>query len=549
MSLTGIESKIIKLRIFAKNFSAGKRWNFFEYIFLLTLLGIAVLQSFYGFFSWSDPVDNILGGQLILRGLFPYVGFFSHHMPFPYFLSAIFSFVSHNHLEVYRLLFTLSLFAILLMFIRWSRNHVGRIGAWFGAALIVLTSGYTLMYVPLAETIVSYIVLILFSFFVFRFFSSSYHITRHDVCTVSLLLFMVVMSSLAYIFFAIAIGVLFIITIVLKNNYHKIKHFFFVTGVLLAPYLVFLVALLGFGVLGIFVEQVYTFNQVYYAPFVPEAITVIGWASQPLYNFLHIHILALGSHGGASVFAMYSLSTIVAAVAASIVRKKYYHLVLVLISAFLLLPRLQASLPFGNPGDVLHAGPFIFFLAFISAVIVVPATFSKNMKYLRIPCWFAMIFTVVVIFTSLYGVSGLPNLISKYKSNSNQANFANTVNALVGPNEYYWAGPYPYEDALLVRGKPATRYIFYYPWQAQNPSYRQEVLQQLRAHSPRVVYFNYDLSVWGYPVAVYASDVLQFLNGAYFHLENESHSAKYIFFRNDIPIPEATQALQQDLTQ
>jgi hypothetical protein len=346
----------------SQNFSNLKHWHAIEYVLLIILLGLAILQSYYGFFSWSDPVDNVFGGQLILRGVFPYVGFFSHHMPFPYFLSALFSFFCHSHLEVYRLLFTLSLFAILLWFISWARKHVGRVGAWSGGTLIVLTLGNTLMNVPLAETIVSYLVLILFSLYTFRFLSSSYHIGRSDVGVVSVLLFLVVMSSLAYVFFAFAMGALFIMTSISKKRSQKIKHAFFVTSTLLAPYLVLLVVLFGLGKLGIFIEQAYTFNQVYYAQFAHEATTVIGWLSQPINSFLHSHIAALNSHNGASVFAIFSLSTIVIAIVINIVRKQYSHLALIFIAVFFLLPKIQSLLPFGDSNGVFHSGPFIFFL-------------------------------------------------------------------------------------------------------------------------------------------------------------------------------------------
>ncbi len=158
-----------------------------------------------------------------------------------------------------------------------------------------------------------------------------------------------------------------------------------------------------------------------------------------------------------------------------------------------------------------------------------------------------MPFYLMVLLTGLYCVSRLPTLLNTQAANYNLVNFAHAVNALVGPNEYYWAGPYPYEDVLRVQGKPATRYIFYFPWQASSPAYRQEVLQQLQAHMPKVVYYNYDVSIWNIPASSYSSNILFFLKGEYFNLENMSPSAKYIFFRHDVSTSEAINALRQNL--
>ena len=73
--------------IFSYTISLIKKKKFWILsLFVLFTAAIFILDAFHE--SYPDEFDNISGGWLILHGTLIYKNFFTHHGPFPYFLSS-----------------------------------------------------------------------------------------------------------------------------------------------------------------------------------------------------------------------------------------------------------------------------------------------------------------------------------------------------------------------------------------------------------------------------------------------------------------------------
>ncbi len=90
------------------------------------LLGIAIfalLAVFARMESFSDEVDNIIGGMLIGKGKILYVDYYTQHTPFAYLLCAIFSIFGAGSVEQFRLIYYVMItFAYIALYLRHKEN-------------------------------------------------------------------------------------------------------------------------------------------------------------------------------------------------------------------------------------------------------------------------------------------------------------------------------------------------------------------------------------------------------------------------------------------
>ena len=173
----------------------------FDVVVYLGSLIAMLISSTYKFYGWTDPVDVIYGGALITKGIMPYVGFFSHHMPFPYFLAASLHILSNHSLVIFQLLFILGLWFWLMLLYRWIVNEVGRRAASTFVAFVVLGSTLVFSQSMLAETLIAYTTITLLCAFSFRYLKVGYIFRLIDCIAVSTMLAVIILSSLAYVGF------------------------------------------------------------------------------------------------------------------------------------------------------------------------------------------------------------------------------------------------------------------------------------------------------------------------------------------------------------
>lgn len=525
-------------------FSRMQRLRAFDVGLLLCVAGVGIVVSHYGFYRWTDPIDNVYGGALITRGILPYTGFFSHHMPFPYFASASIWILSFGSAEAFRLLFTAMLFGIQVLLYRWIGRNISRVAAVSFISLIALSASFTKMHEPLAETFVAYAAAVITCVFMFRVFQDDHRITGREALLVSGLLFVVVMSSLAYVYYAAIIAITFLIFCYSRHRkYPESSTWLRVAAILAAPYFGVIAILVATGALKNFYFGIFTFNQTYYAPYLAYASTIFSWAWQPWASTARIFVDAL-PHLGNPLFLPYLLSIVVVIHFLWVIirGKKIGQAIFGILSLVYLMPKPDASLALNTPGTF-HAGPFFVFVIALLA-ITFPLVSLKNHAIRKAFTYTFYLVTVCTAAILVYRLTFLPAFIQKHSERNPEERFAPVINVLLSKDDYFWAGPMLARDVLDVHAKPASTNIFYHPWQASCPQCHQELLVQLNDRLPAVIYFNYRLDVWEYPVSIYAKDVVEFLNAKYYRISTASPTSEFLFFRNDLSREAAERALE-----
>ena len=86
----------------------------------ILLLGVSLLVLIIFLINgkhekYPDEFDNILGGRYLLEGKLIYRDWFTHHGPFPYFLSAAINIFSNNSFVNFRFIYSIFLFGLTIL--------------------------------------------------------------------------------------------------------------------------------------------------------------------------------------------------------------------------------------------------------------------------------------------------------------------------------------------------------------------------------------------------------------------------------------------------
>jgi hypothetical protein len=94
---------------------------------------------------------------------------------------------------------------------------------------------------------------------------------------------------------------------------------------------------------------------------------------------------------------------------------------------------------------------------------------------------------------------------------------ATVVTKLLSKNDYYFIGPFDFEDQLYMQNKPASKYIVVLPGMGQSDQIKAEILGDLQKNRPPVVVFATEYQVYGSKPGQF---VVDYLNQEYFNLES-----------------------------
>src|SRR6185437_12981133 len=102
-----------------------KERQYFTLTFIFVMLVIFLINSMHA--SYPDEFDNILGGWYILHGRLIYTGFFTHHGPVAYFLSALIEIFSGRSFIKFRIVYSILLLAYFLWTYLFLKKRIGLI--------------------------------------------------------------------------------------------------------------------------------------------------------------------------------------------------------------------------------------------------------------------------------------------------------------------------------------------------------------------------------------------------------------------------------------
>lgn len=477
---------------------------FFWIIFLITIIGEI-------HFIYPDEFENILGGRYILEGRLPYIGFFTHHNPFAYFFAVPISAIAGQSFIKFRLLLGLVYTLMSIGFFLWIKQRFG-----FGIAGIIMVwlvfiaigATYWWGHMLLADSLSSYFAAASI-ISLFWLFWRREKLRNWDLLIVSLLTALMVLTTMTLVYLAAAIYLL-IIAYFLKNKPGKswFKQILKIIGIFSIPYLVFAVYLLITGSLQEFIYQSIVFNAQYYA-FLPGGVSVknplrvvIVLFYQFFTNFKTMLVMTKDLNFGSPFAQTLVLSNAVLLIY-SIIEKRFFIAIFIWVT-------LMFSIVRSNPyttAETDYQGMAYHLISIFNGLVVLSFIWKTlktkifDAKYLLSAGGFLFLSAYFLFFGLHLTEKYLEKAYLKYMGQQSliydRPSVAPLLNQLLSKDDYYFLGPFDFENHLYTNIRPASKYIVTISAMDSSEKIQNEVLTDLQKNKPAIIIYDTEMRVFG----------------------------------------------------
>lgn len=522
----------------------SKKRDFYVWFGLIILLFLIFFAN-----AWHeefiDEFDNILGGAYILQGKLPYINFFSHHNPVPYFLASIIVLFSGDSFVAFRMLYAVFLFLFALIGYYAVRKSVGHQASKFYIGFIAVTAiaatyfwGHMLLADSLAAVFIGPALAIIF---LKSLYNTSYRI--RDLIIISILLSLTLLTSLtfSYLVFGMYLFVLLHYFRYLRRRNLKAVVLSFI--VLATPYIVFVLYLLVSGSFSSFIQQSLIFNQKYYIYNYPRpegATTLINPVRYGIiisYEFFgHFRDLLLQ----ASTFNFSFPINITFAVGNLFVliyllyRRKFLLFFFVI---FILIFSNARSNPVLSKESDFQSAMYIT-ISIFNVVFILTKLWEKLTSAISVNA--RVLYSILFFFLSIYAFYAASAFLFSFFSKTynkymglepliyDRSQYAPIVEAATSENETAWIGPIEFKELLYLDRPNPSRYQILIPGMSRSPELTADFMNEYNTNKPVVIWYDRRYSVLGKSSEKYAPFFLDFLKENYITLyDEETHLKRY----------------------
>ncbi len=524
----------------------NKIWGFIKsknIFYALLLLIFFVLDSLHE--SYPDEFDNILGGWNILHGRLLYIGYFTHHGPFPYFLSAFIEIFSRVNFPKFRIIYALILTAFSLFSVWVIKKSVGKTKniTKFFYFIISLISTYYWFQMLLADTISAFLLIPVFGIVLFKEYKDeAFDLFSTLFC--SILIFLTVLSSLTYIYVAL----IFYAFIFCKNFYifrsFNFKKALIALGIFISPYLLFVLYLFGTHSFHDYYYDNFVFNESFYIYNYPRPsgsthINPVRFAVVITHNFVSDFSTLLVqakdfnfSYPMNITMALGDLTLLIFL----LIKKKYK---LSLTYFFLLVFSNARSNPLLSAETDYQSAVYIFISLF--SIIFVLSQLIENINLNREGGYkflYGLLFAPIALYSvfSLIFVSNkfFDRYYPKYMGTApliyNNPDVAPVLNQILKPTDYYWVGPFEFQNIwYLDTGTPVSKYQILNAGEMRSSDIKSSLISDFENNKPNIVWFDKNFYILGSTPIKDAPEFVDYLDKNYITLYTYRESKyKYI---------------------
>ncbi len=476
-------------------------------------------------FSYPDEFENILGGKFFWQGRFPYSGFFTHHNPFAYLLSALIYIFSGESFVRFRLIWgVIQLLAGALYY----RMYVKRFSSDNGPLLIstflflAFLATYNWGHMLLADSLAGYLILGAYTWLVSLFIYDQPARTK-DVILISVLTSLGVFTTMSQIYSA---GVLYLFLVgwyFFKTQKINLLKF----GLILAiPYLIFGIYLGVTRSIGGFYAQSIRYNTDYYIQ-LPDNVSFrnpLRIAVVFAYKFWNSYRVALGmvkdfNLGDPFVPAMALANFVIILFWLS--KRRYY--LAVFTAAMLVFVSTRAD-PYATHETDYQSLAYHLLSIFhgLLALFLLKTELQKNLDHLKRAiytfCLFLLGIYFVFLFFMLFG-KWADKSYKKYMGQEaliyDRPSAARQLNRLLKTDEKYYIGPFDFENQFYIGRLPVTKYIVTLPGMSLSEAIQKETLSDFVANRPPIVLFNTEFFIYGQKPGLF---LIKYLEDNYINL-------------------------------
>lgn len=500
----------------------GGKFTFTEKIIYAVTLIFFITN--FKYISYPDEFVNLLAGLAINQGKLPYVHFFDHHLPFAWYLAAIFLAFSFKSFVLFRFYYAIFMFASLSLLAVFIRRHFRDFYKYYLGFFVFypLISVYFWIHIYIADSLA----VLFFSliFWLLAIQTLSQKIIYKAMVAASLLTFAMIFSSLTFLYLGLALYLwqLFLLWPDRKKVFRLVLW-------IVAPYLIYFIFLLITQSFKDFYFSNFTYNTEHYIS-IPNYVrgrffNPLKFALTLIFNFhtnylpLLTKIKHLDLYLPIGVLAgMGSLTLLILFLSRNLVLGLIFFLVL------------SFSAPRSNIQTVNETD-------YQAAMFVVLGTISTFialylLKRLRLSEQFLadlkrVIYSILAILLFFSFIFLLANTYNKYflrytqimPSINNYSATALFLDEILNEDDVFWVGPYEPHEAFFVKAKLIGKYPTLLPQFKENEHLKSGFLEEFEKNPPKIVIFRHEASVFNTPSEKFGDFFLSWMSDKYTQIE------------------------------
>src|SRR3989344_321098 len=517
-------------------------------VFIVFILFLFFVNSLHE--SYPDEFDNILGGWFILHGKFPYVGFFTHHGPMPYFIASIIEIFSGQSFVKFRMIYALALGVWFLFTYNILKKSVGEQIVKFYLYFIVFVgflSTYYWNHMLLADNIAAFTLLPAYGLIFLKDFLKK-TITLKDIILISLLSVFALYSSLTYTYFYLIL-IFYSLFLYYKNNLVSFKEVlnkksFLPLIIILIPHLLLFFYFIVSSSFLDYMYQNFTFNIKYYVYNYPRSlesghINPIRFAvviANNFYNDFHALIAGFNLFNFGNPMNM----TMALGNVGLIIYLLFKKNIKLAIFVFLLLIYANARSSPLKSGETDYQSAVYIFFSFFNIFFFLPEVFkeiNEERELLK-----KIIFSVLFILVSFHSFFAFLYVVRKFNEKFfakymgtqsliyDRPRLSPIVNLVTTKEDYAWIGPFNFEDLFYMNAKIPSKYHILIRGIGISEKSRNDMLADFKKNTPRIIIFDKDFTYITYQTYSYSGFFIKFLNENYLKLSDYREGSSSYFF-------------------
>jgi hypothetical protein len=551
-------SEFIKLNFLKLKNNIKKKRFWILSLFVLFVTALFFADSLHE--SYPDEFDNISGGWLILHGDLIYKSFFTHHGPFPYFLSSFIEIFSGQSFVKFRVVYALFLVLVNFSIFAYFKFRVKeKIVDYYPFFIILLgfESTYYWSQMLLADNIAAYCFLFIYALLLLKVFYKKLF-TFKDLVIVSVVGSIGFYSSLTftylYVIFILVYFSVFLKQYPLGINKKSLKLIFSCLFIFTFPHLVYFIYLIVTQTLHNYIFQNFTFNTKFYIynyPRPSDSTTVnpIRYAILIVNNYFnHIYPLLMRIKDF-DIFNPFNVTMAFGNLVLFfyLILKRYYKWAV--LSLIILIFSTVRSNP-STSGETDYQSAVYIFISLFNIFFLLPNLFqdiNDRAQDLAKKIIFAGFFIVLLIYSfgSSFGFfqSFSNRFFAKYMGTApliyDRPKIAPVMNVLLTKDDYTWVGPFNFEDDFYLNAKPASRYHILIPGLSKTSETRDQLILDLKKTNPKAIWFYKRMFILGNSVEVYGKFLTDYLKNDYVTILDYNNKSK-IKYISTTPFENAT---------
>ncbi len=541
---------VSKLKILTKSSLNRRNWPYL--FFFAAILFIFLINTLHE--SYPDEFDNILGGWYILHGKLIYTGFFTHHGPIPYYLSALVEIFSGRSFVAFRIVYAVLLFIFTAWSFRFLKDSIKKISLSFYLGFILLfgvAATYFWGHMLLADNVSAVLLTPVFALVFLKIFNREV-LTIKDYLFISVLTSLSLLSSLTYLYLIVGViaflGILYARDLEFKPRKIVNKQTGKILLIFIAPYLIFGIYLLLTLSLKDYLLDAITFNQKYYIYNYPRpegstTINPIRYAIVIAQNFQNnFSSLLINARDFNFTFPFnISLAVANAGLFIFLLLKRRIDLTVFL---WLVLTFANARSNPWTSSETDYQSAVYIMISLFNLVFVTTAIYQELKKDLEYPQKLILSFLLIVI--SIYSLFNVTFLVRKFSYKAydkfmgtqatiyDRPKIAPLINSIATKDEYAWIGPFEFEELFYMNAKIPSKYMILLPAFGESLEIQQQMISDLEKNPPKIIYFDRRFFILGRSPEMYGSFFLNYLKNNYMTLGDYEEGGSV--YKSNLPV-------------